>query len=168
LAPGRVTQTAAPAEIAGLFDQLIRSSRRPTPFTPRLAPLLLEALVLKAAETALRPGEAVTAAFATYQRCRTQIDKSWASLPSLAAAARVCHVDAAYLCRLWRRFDHETPYQYLQRLKMTDAARRLHAPGRTVKAVAADLGYGDAFHFSRVFKRVMGLSPSRFAQLNQR
>jgi AraC-like DNA-binding protein len=34
-----------------------------------------------------------------------------------------------------------------------------------VKKVAAELGYADAFHFSRTFKKVLGLSPEAFRRL---
>jgi AraC-like DNA-binding protein len=33
-----------------------------------------------------------------------------------------------------------------------------------VKEAAAELDFADAFHFSRAFKRVYGLSPERFLQ----
>jgi len=42
-------------------------------------------------------------------------------LTSVAQAVRECHVDAAYLCRLFRRFDQQTPYQHLMRVKMNAA-----------------------------------------------
>jgi AraC-like DNA-binding protein len=31
-----------------------------------------------------------------------------------------------------------------------------------VKVVARDLGYEDPYHFSRVFKRIMGVSPEQY------
>ena len=70
-----------------------------------------------------------------------------------------------YLCRLFRRYDQQTPYQYLMRLKMNAAAERLQDPGALVKQVAAELGFGDPFHFSRVFKSIFGLSPEAFRRL---
>jgi AraC-like DNA-binding protein len=39
------------------------------------------------------------------------------------------------------------------------AAERLAAPGARVKEVAAELGFADAFHFSRLFKAELGMSP---------
>jgi AraC-like DNA-binding protein len=51
------------------------------------------------------------------------------------------------------------------RLKMTAAAQRLQAPDARVKEVAYALGFGDAFHFSRAFKKVFGVSPDAFRKL---
>ena len=45
---------------------------------------------------------------------------------------------------------------------MNHAAARLRQPRSTVQDVAGQLGYTDAFHFSKVFKRVFGLSPTDF------
>jgi AraC-like DNA-binding protein len=86
-------------------------------------------------------------------------------LRTQAQIARECHVNPAYLCRLFRRYDHQTPYQYLMRLKMNLAAQRLRDPGSLVKQVAAALGFSDPFHFSRAFKSVFGLSPEAFRRL---
>jgi AraC-like DNA-binding protein len=51
---------------------------------------------------------------------------------------------------------------FLQRLKMNRAAAMLESGHLLVREVADLLGM-DAFHFSRVFKRIHGLSPSTFA-----
>jgi AraC-like DNA-binding protein len=104
----------------------------------------------------------------TYQRCRQYIQDHWLHLLTLEQAARECHVAPAYLCRLFRRFDRQSPYQYLLRLKMTHAAERLLAPDSSVKQVADLLGFDDRFHFSRVFKRVIGVSPGQYARTHYR
>jgi AraC-like DNA-binding protein len=74
-------------------------------------------------------------------------------------------VNNAYLCRLFRRYDHQSPYQYLLRLKMNHAAGRLKQPDALVKQVAEETGFADQFHFSRVFTSVFGLSPAAFRGL---
>ena len=73
-------------------------------------------------------------------------------------------VDAPYLCRLFARFHDESPYQFLTRLRMEHASRILLESDASVKSVAAALGFKDAFHFSRVFKSVHHVPPSRFRQ----
>ena len=96
-------------------------------------------------------------------------EKEWLDLDlrGLAQIAEECQVDPAYICRLCGRYDHQSPYQYLIRLKMRHAAQRLQTPGMLVKQVAADMGFSDPFHFSRTFKRVLGVSPGRLAQLRR-
>jgi AraC-like DNA-binding protein len=48
------------------------------------------------------------------------------------------------------------------RQKMNRATELLLDGGLLVKQVAEELGFGDAFQFSRAFKRVYGLPPERF------
>ncbi|EFK97213.1 protein containing Helix-turn-helix, AraC domain, partial [sediment metagenome] len=144
-----------------------RLGARPTPWTPRAAALLAEYLLVRVAETALPFGAFVSPSFATYRRCRDHIDRRWPHLRTLAQIAHECHVDGAYLCRLFQRFDHQSPYQRLLRLKMNHAAERL-AEIASVKAVAAEFGFADPFHFSRVFKATMGVPPAQFIRLAQR
>jgi AraC-like DNA-binding protein len=47
---------------------------------------------------------------------------------------------------------------------MEHASRILLESDASVKSVAAMLGFKDAFHFSRVFKSVHHVPPSRFRQ----
>jgi len=166
--PGSVIQTSGPCEVATLFDDLIRNGLHPTPYTARMLAIEVELLVLKIAETAIPFGSGTTRAFATYERCREHIEANHGTLRTVEEVARACHVEQAYLCRLFRRFGHSSPYQYLMRLKMNRAADLLLNSRRLVKEVAEALGFADAYHFSRVFKKVHGLSPSQFVQGGRR
>jgi len=167
-APGTVILTSSPSEVLNLFDELIRSGLRGTAFAPRIASLVLEQLLLRIAETSVSHGLAGGPAFATYLRCRQHIENRWGQIATLEQLARECEVDPAYVCRLFRRFDHQTPYQYLLRQKMTHAANRLTEKGTSIKQVADELGFSDPFHFSRVFRKVMGLPPGQFARMHHR
>jgi AraC-like DNA-binding protein len=104
-------------------------------------------------------------AFATYEHCRRYIEQHWLTLRTLEQIASECHVNNAYLCRLFRRYDQQSPYQYLLHLKMNMAAGRLQQSGVLVKQVAEEAGFADPFHFSRVFRSVLGLSPAAFRRL---
>ncbi|HWP40778.1 MAG TPA: AraC family transcriptional regulator [Tepidisphaeraceae bacterium] len=160
LSPGGAIQTAAPADVLPIFDELIRNGTRNSARSAAICAALLQALLLKLAETRLPLGSVETAAFETYQRCRRELESHALQLRSLQQLAQRCGVDQAYLCRLFRRFDHHSPYQRLMRLKMSHAAARLQASGTLVKQVAAELGFTDPCHFSRTFKSVFGLSPT--------
>lgn len=166
--PGRVARTSAPHEIVALFDDLIRNGLKDTHYSPRICAAILEHLILKIAETSVPTGIAETPAFATYERCRKHIQDHHLRLTTLDQIARECRVDPAYLCRLFQRYGRQTPYQLLLRLKMGHAAERLQAPGTLVKQVAAELGFSDPYHFSRTFKRVLGVSPKHVARLRRR
>jgi AraC-like DNA-binding protein len=47
---------------------------------------------------------------------------------------------------------------------MTAARTFLERTDRTVGQIATDVGYSDPFYFSRHFRRVHGMSPSRYRE----
>jgi len=159
LKPGTLTLVFPPGEILPLFEELIRNGRRGTPGAEAICGRLLEGLLLKVADArAPFPGQE-TLAFATYQHCREHLQQHCLRLRSVAQLAEECHLDNTYLSRLFQRYDHQTPYRLLVRLKMSQAAERLQRPAAMVKQVAEETGFANPFHFSRVFKSVFGIPP---------
>jgi len=63
---------------------------------------------------------------------------------------------------LAHRFQKETgqPLALWLRRRRVERARSLLSQGRTAASVADSLGFANPFHFSRVFKRMTGQSPS--------
>ena len=167
LKPGEVIQTSAPGQILAVFEDMIRNGMECTPFSGRIATVMLELLILRIAESAIPNESSASAAFGTYRRCRQHIQEHWMDLRSLAEAATACHVDPAYLCRLFKKFDRQSPYQMLLRLKVNHAAALLQA-GMSVSRVSEELLFADPFHFSRTFKNLMGVAPSHFARIQVR
>lgn len=162
LPAGQVARVFPPNTLCALFDELIETGLEAGPGNAELCVKLLECLALKisVAITPLKTLE--TTAYATYQQCRQKIEQHFLKLETLEEVARECHADKAYLCRLFRRFDRRSPYQYLLRLKMNHAAARLQQPGVLVKQAAEEVGFSDPFHFSRVFRKALGVSPAKF------
>lgn len=161
LGPGALVTLGAHAEVRHAFESLIRLARRTDRHTEHAAALQLE-LLLIAIDRASQPATpSERRALSTFERCRQHIDESYLALRTVTAAAAACHVDVSHLSRLFRRFQGESPFRYLQRLQMQWAAERLHSSDRLIGEVADELGI-DAFQFSRTFKRVHGVAPSAF------
>jgi AraC-like DNA-binding protein len=62
-------------------------------------------------------------------------------------------------------FNQETgmpPIEYFLRLKMQKAGQLLSLTGMTVKEIAAYVGNSDPYYFSRLFKKIMGMSPTEY------
>lgn len=165
LAPGQVAHVRSPTQVLRIFDDLISNGQSASRFAGSICATLVNYLVLKIAETAVSEDFKGTVAFATYQNCCEYIRENCLSLQTLSQIAEACHVDEAYLCRLFKRFGDISPYKYLMRLKMNMAAVRLQSPDAMIKEVAFELGFSDPFHFSRAFKKAFGVSPGAFRQL---
>jgi AraC-like DNA-binding protein len=165
LPAGNASQLALPHELQNLFNELIECGQRGRPGANVLCGTLLECLSLKIAESRIPHESAETLSLLTYQDCRRHIEENFQRLKTLEQLASECHLDAAYLCRLFQRYDHQSPYKFLMRLKMNLAAEWLEQPGALVKQVAERAGFRDQFHFSRAFKSVFGVSPNTFRRL---
>ena len=80
---------------------------------------------------------------------------------SLAAWAAVAHTTERTLAR---RCQHDLgmPFsEWRQRLRIVTAFKMLEA-GRTVEAIAVDLGYGSSTAFIAMFRKMVGTSPQEF------
>jgi len=166
LAPGSFATLGAFHELRQTFDQLIRQGLEHDRHAPRASALQCELLVL-ALERAIRPRSvSEQRAQATFERCRQHLEAHYLALRTVEDLAEACHVDVSYLSRLFRRFLGDTPFRYLQRLQMQWAAERLHGSRCLVREVADELAM-DPFQFSRMFKRVHGVSPSDFMALRR-
>lgn len=166
--PGAIVQSSAPEHILRLFEDLIDAGRRETPYRARICRAIMEHLLLRIAESAVPLGTIGTDAFETFQRCRAWIEANYRQIVSLSEIAARCQVDPAYICRLFKRYAHQSPWQYVLRLKMRDAAQRLQSHDVRVSQVAYEFGFADPFQFSRTFRRVFGISPRQFVQLQRR
>jgi len=158
-------RTNRPDEIRIILDELISHGLSDSRFRSNLCVALLDYLVLRIADTISSESTEISQAFLNYQRCRQHIKDHFMELHSLHAVAEICNTDPAYLCRLFKRFDTQGPYQYLIQLKMAYAAQHLHHPQSLVKEVAYKVGYDDPSHFTRTFTRVFGISPHKFKGL---
>jgi AraC-like DNA-binding protein len=99
-----------------------------------------------------------------YLRVRRYIEEHYLKLHTVREVASACKINRMYLSRLFRRYAGTGAYQFITWLKMRRAAELLCEDGVTVKQVAERLAFADPFHFSRVFKRVHGIAPDRFAR----
>lgn len=165
LPPGTLSQLALPHELQNLFDELIHCAQRARPGADQLCAKLVECMAMRIAESQIPHESGETLSLLSYQNCRKLIEENFQRLKTLDQIATECHLDAAYLCRLFQRYDHQSPYRFLMRLKMNLAAEWLEQPGALVKQVAERAGFRDQFHFSRAFKNVLGVSPNTFRRL---
>ncbi|MDR2683052.1 MAG: AraC family transcriptional regulator [Dysgonamonadaceae bacterium] len=82
--------------------------------------------------------------------------------------AALFHLNKDHFIRLFKREMHCTPLQYINKKKIEKAQLLLTLQKNTVKNIALSLSFSDASHFFKIFKRVTGISPDRFKQLQNR
>ena len=84
-------------------------------------------------------------------------------LTKVSDIARRCAVSRSTLDKLFHRGVGHGPKEFLRRYRVDRARELLASGGMSVSEVALRTGFMDPFSFSRVFKRVTGLAPSRYA-----
>lgn len=162
LRAGVVRQLPVHAELRSAAEELLREGRRGTAFTPAVCEVLTELLLLRIAEAvAPSPAARRSRAQENFQHCRALIEAHAETTTTLEQIAALAGLDVSSICRLFRRFQGESPYQYLLRRKMTVAAELLLDRNCAVKEAAQHVGFADPLHFTRCFKAVHGVPPSR-------
>ncbi|GAA0439666.1 AraC family transcriptional regulator [Acrocarpospora corrugata] len=81
---------------------------------------------------------------------------------SLDEAARHLHRHPTHLIRAFTRAYAMAPHQYLTSRRV-DQARHLLLQGLPPSTAAIDSGFYDQSHLTRHFKRILGVSPARYA-----
>ena len=77
------------------------------------------------------------------------------------------HVSSTYICSLFRNFSGKSFVEYVTELRMRKAKEFMLAyPEMLVKEIAEIVGYTDQNYFSRVFKTIVGVSPTEFRHKN--
>lgn len=67
-----------------------------------------------------------------------------------------------HFCRVFNQTVHHTPYDYLIRRRLSEAARELVETDRRIIDVAFDYQFNSSETFSRAFKRMFGVQPSQW------
>lgn len=88
------------------------------------------------------------------------IERTATARPDLALLATTAGVSVAHLHRLFRDHLGTTPARCLEDRRLDTAQAMLASGDQPVAEVAAACGYSDPFHFSRIIRRRLGISPS--------
>ncbi|MDI3476870.1 MAG: AraC family transcriptional regulator, transcriptional activator for feuABC-ybbA operon [Thermoanaerobacterium sp.] len=85
---------------------------------------------------------------------------------TLEELSRIAGLSTFYLSRAFKNATGYSIITYFNKMKIDKAKELLIEGNKKVKEVAYELGYTNEFYFSRIFKRIEGLSPSEFYSKN--
>ncbi len=101
------------------------------------------------------------------RRVRAYIDDHLGERISLEELARQAGVSRFHFARQFRLSTGESPMGYVRRVRVEHSKSILQARGSSIAEVAARLGFSDQSHFTRIFGRLVGVSPGNFALCDQ-
>jgi AraC-like DNA-binding protein len=84
-----------------------------------------------------------------------------------AVLARIAHQSKGRFIREFGRVVGQTPARYVVERRIAAAAERLAFTGESIECIAAAVGFANRFYFTRVFVRLMGISPGRYRRMQQ-
>lgn len=79
---------------------------------------------------------------------------------SLDQIAENMYLSPFYISKIFKSETGDTPISHLINIRL-EKAKELLEEGGSIQEVAAEVGYEDAFHFSKLFKKRYGIAPSK-------
>jgi YesN/AraC family two-component response regulator len=85
---------------------------------------------------------------------------------SLSQVAKAVNTSTFYFCKLFKRVTGINFTDYLSRVRIEKAKNLLLNPSLRISEIAFEVGFQSLTHFNRVFKKIIGQSPTEYrAQL---
>lgn len=106
--------------------------------------------------------ESLTGPREAVQVARAYLEDNHAANVSLLELEQVAALSAFHLARLFQQEVGMPPHAYQIQVRIAHA-KRLLLRGLPVSRVASEIGFFDLSHFTRHFKRLVGVAPGRYA-----
>ena len=98
------------------------------------------------------------------RRARAYILANQADPIDLAKVAHAMHVSTFYFCKIFKKATGLTFTQYLSRVRVEKAKKLLLNPHLRISEIAYNVGFQSLTHFNRVFRQVVGQSPTEYRE----
>lgn len=85
----------------------------------------------------------------------------WSASPC-STSRTVAHVHPVHLARMFRRKYHCSIGEYVRRLRINYACRAMTVTDSALTEIALAAGFYDQSHFTRAFKKVVGMTPTQY------
>jgi transcriptional regulator GlxA family with amidase domain len=101
------------------------------------------------------------------RRCEDWLHANFREADALAVVTELAGIPERTLKRRFKAATGATLIGYLQNLRVEEAKRLLESSELPIDEISAEVGYADTSFFRRLFKRLAGLTPSRYRRLFQ-
>lgn len=98
----------------------------------------------------------------------TFINKNYANKISLSYVASQVNMNENYLCRIFKEQTGKSIMNYLNDIRMENAAKIILGGNVYMKEVAAAVGIEDPFYFTRLFKKHFSINPTEYKVANRK
>ncbi len=97
-----------------------------------------------------------------YQSMKQFVQEHAYSVISLEMVAAHVNLSPFYISKIFKEQFGTNYIDFLTECRIDMAKRLMHDPEKSLKQIALEIGYKDPNYFSRVFKKICGLSPTEY------
>ena len=90
------------------------------------------------------------------------ISEHYTENPSVELLAKMCNISHTYFKEIFTSVYNVTPKAYIIHLKIQYACELLKSRRYTISEIAEITGYQNVYYFSRTFKKIIGVAPSKY------
>ncbi|KPN97707.1 ABC transporter substrate-binding protein [Lysinibacillus sp. ZYM-1] len=98
---------------------------------------------------------------------KAYIEKNYAQPLTLESIAKALRYSPSHLSIQFKQQIGCSPIEYLIQLRIEKASVLLEQTNASLRDIAMGVGYSDVYYFSRLFKKRVGVSPTKFRQMEQ-
>lgn len=96
---------------------------------------------------------------------KSYLDEHYAEKLTLEDLAGRFYMDKYYLAKCFKEEYGVTINQYLLQVRITKAKQMLRFTDEKIEVIGQECGIGEAAYFSRMFKKIEGISPSEYREM---
>ncbi len=96
------------------------------------------------------------------------MDKNLSSYPSIKELSRIGNMSTTRFQLAFRKVYGTTAYEYLKTLRMNKALLLLRDSDYSIQNIALEVGYNNAGHFAGLFKKMYGVTPKKYRNIQQK
>jgi AraC-like DNA-binding protein len=152
-------------ELLGQFEKLQQHFNVPKGYYRFRSSLLLGHILELLAQDLLEQKQLNTeppSTFLLYRRLVNFLDESYLINPSSDTLELGFHHKYEYLCQIFKKYAGTTIGSYLHQLQIQRAKHLLSSTPTMIRDIAEQVGFQDPYYFSRIFKKLEGISPQQF------
>ncbi len=150
--------------LGDLARRILAEYRAPDPFTPLAVEGLCLELLTGLART--NTGKPNAAEEDLVRRVTAELEQRFAEPLELGELATKYGAHRSHLSRAFRAHHRCTMGEYLRRLRIESVKRRLRSD-RSIAEIAVHSGFADQSHLTRVFRRMVGMTPGAYRRITK-
>jgi AraC-like DNA-binding protein len=147
--------------VEALFYRILETAEKGGMYSAEIASSLILPLLLTIHQEIKLEKNRRNQTFSVFNRCRLYIENNWNKIKSIAEVPSIFSISQPHMNKLFDKYEGCTPHQFLLKCKMSYALFELQQNDKKIIDLAFELGFSDAYSFSKSFKRILGKAPSK-------